>query len=252
MQFGIISLFILGVNTGLDILTGNYSAAKIMGQINLTDPYAMLQMLATGYMPVAELWIGFVTVLVFYAIIGSRMFCSWVCPLNMITDWAALTQRKLKIKPLIKTLDERNLRYIRYYVLLLGLLMSAAMGKAAFEAINPIGMWHRSLIYGFGFGSTVVVIIFLFDLLVLNHGWCGHLCPLGATYAALGRFKMLKVSHNKDACTLCMKCKHVCPEPQVLGIIGKESGRVKSGECTNCGYCIDVCEDDALRFKILK
>jgi ferredoxin-type protein NapH len=47
-----------------------------------------------------------------------------------------------------------------------------------------------------------------------------------------------------------MKCKVVCPEKQVLHMIGKESIPVLSGECTNCARCIEVCDDDALRFSI--
>jgi len=49
-----------------------------------------------------------------------------------------------------------------------------------------------------------------------------------------------------------MKCKTVCPEHQVLHMIGKQSLSVTSGECTNCARCIEVCDDDALGFSIRK
>jgi ferredoxin-type protein NapH len=47
-----------------------------------------------------------------------------------------------------------------------------------------------------------------------------------------------------------MKCKEVCPENQVLHMITKTSIPVLSGECTNCGRCVEVCDDDALNFSI--
>ena len=47
-----------------------------------------------------------------------------------------------------------------------------------------------------------------------------------------------------------MKGKEVCPEVQVLGMIGKRSEDVAKAECTNCGRCVDVCDDDALGFHI--
>jgi ferredoxin-type protein NapH len=47
-----------------------------------------------------------------------------------------------------------------------------------------------------------------------------------------------------------MDCKVVCPENQVLHMINKESIFVSDAECTNCGRCIDVCNDDALTFGI--
>jgi len=49
-----------------------------------------------------------------------------------------------------------------------------------------------------------------------------------------------------------MKCKDVCPESQVLHMIGKKSITVNDIECTNCGRCIDVCGDDSLEFTISK
>jgi ferredoxin-type protein NapH len=38
----------------------------------------------------------------------------------------------------------------------------------------------------------------------------------------------------------------------VLNMIGKRNERVVMPECTNCGRCIDVCDDDALAFDIRK
>lgn len=233
---------------GWRILEGNYSTALVLETLHLSDPYAVLQMIATFYIPLAEVLIGALIVFFFYALLGGRMFCSWVCPINIITDFAAYLQRKFKIQPLMKTKDVN--RNIRYYVLVLGLILSSIFGIAAFELINPITVLHRALIFGIGFSSSVVVIIFLFDLLILEHGYCGHLCPVGALYAATGRFRALKVYHDKDQCTLCMKCKVICPEPQVLGLIGKETAKIKTAECTNCARCIDVCNDNALKFKL--
>lgn len=47
-----------------------------------------------------------------------------------------------------------------------------------------------------------------------------------------------------------MNCISICPERQVLNMIGKESRFVSGLECTNCGRCIEVCNDDALDFKL--
>jgi len=33
-------------------------------------------------------------------------------------------------------------------------------------------------------------------------------------------------------------------------MVAKESKPVLSGECTNCGRCIEVCDDDALIFTL--
>ena len=94
----------------------------------------------------------------------------------------------------------------------------------------------------------MVLIVLLVDLLVLPHLWCGHICPVGGFYFIIGKFSILKVQHTSENCTLCMKCKQVCPEVHVLEIIGKETGKIKSSECTDCGRCIDVCAEQVFHF----
>jgi ferredoxin-type protein NapH len=116
--------------------------------------------------------------------------------------------------------------------------------------ISPIGIVSRGLVFGVGFGSILILSVFIFDLFAIKNGFCGHICPLGGFYSIIGRFSILRVKHNKDKCTLCMKCTVVCPEKPVLNMIGKRSDFVSMGECTNCARCIEVCDDDALSFDI--
>lgn len=123
------------------------------------------------------------------------------------------------------------------------------MGITAFELISPVSMINRGIIFGLGFGWATMIVIFLFDLFVLKNGWCGHICPLGGFYSLIGRFSLLRVHHNSEKCTACMKCKVVCPEIQVLHMIDKSSEPVLQ-ECTLCARCIEVCEDDALNFEL--
>jgi len=248
-QIGILILF-FGANAwGWKMLEGNLSTSKIFGIIPMSDPFAVMQMIAAGAVVATDLLLGVAVVTLFYFIVGGRAFCSWVCPINMVTDSANFLRRFFDIDraQLQKQPIGRN---VRYWVLGLSLIVSAFMGIAAFEFISPISMLHRGIIFGIGFGWAAVLIIFLFDLFVLKNGWCGHICPLGAFYSLLGKFSLIRVHHIEENCTLCMKCKVVCPEKQVLFMIGKESLPVLSGECTNCARCIEVCDDDALKFSI--
>jgi len=250
-QIGLLVLY-FGANAwGWTILMGNLSSSRFLDFVPMSDPYAALQMLVAGAVLSVDLLIGVGVITVFYLLIGGRAFCSWVCPINMITDAANYLRRKLEIDRVggVKQPASRN---IRYWVLALSLLISAIMGLTAFEFISPISMVHRGIIFGLGFGWAAMLIIFLFDLFVLKNGWCGHVCPLGGFYSLLGKFSLIRVHHLEENCTLCMKCKIVCPERQVLHMIGKESLPVLSGECTNCARCIEVCDDEALGFSIRK
>ena len=56
---------------------------------------------------------------------------------------------------------------------------------------------------------------------------------------------------SSNACTLCMLYKDVCHEEQVLKLIVQKSGFV-GGEWSNCERCIEICEDNELKYSINK
>lgn len=233
---------------GWHVLSGTLSSSSIMGTIPLSDPFAVLQMLAAGSILTFDVILGAMIIALFYGIIGGRAFCSWVCPVNMVTDAANWLRRKLYIDKIEKKIGMS--RNIRYYMIVLALIVSFVSGLAAFEIISPITILNRGVIFGFGAGAGLLVAIFLFDLFVLKNGWCGHICPLGGVHSIIGKYSLIRVTHDSDNCTLCMKCKEVCPETQVLNMVGKRSDVVSMAACTNCGRCVDVCDDEALRFHI--
>ncbi len=247
-QVLIMVLYVIANVYGINFLTGNLSSSLLAGIIPLSDPYAVVQMFAAGAVISIDIIVGALIITIFYMTIGGRAFCSWVCPVNMITDLANYLRRKLGFNQIQK--KQPASRNTRYWVLVISLVISFFMGVAAFEFISPISMVHRGIIFGLGFGWAAILVIFLFDLFVLKNGWCGHICPLGGAYSLIGKYSFIRVHHNAPNCTACMKCKEVCPEVQVLHMVTKTSIPVLSGECTNCGRCIEVCDDDALNFSI--
>ena len=247
-QISIMVLYVIANVYGINFLVGNLSSSLLLNTIPLSDPYAVLQMFFAGAILSFDILLGAFFITIFYMIIGGRAFCSWVCPVNMITDLANILRRKFGFNQIQK--KQPASRNMRYWVIVISLVISFFMGLAAFELISPISMVHRGIIFGMGFGWAAILVIFLFDLFVLKNGWCGHICPLGGFYSLVGRFSLIKVHHNAPNCTACMKCKEVCPENQVLHMVTKTSMPVLSGECTNCGRCVEVCDDNALNFSI--
>lgn len=248
-QLGILAMFFGTARYGWEaagrpLLSGNLSASKFLGVIPMADPFAVLQQLLTLHVLDKEVLIGAAIVLGFYALIAGRTFCSWVCPVNLVTDAAGWLRARLRVPDLCSL--SRN---VRYWFLALALLLSALTGVAAFEWVSPISMLHREIVFGIGLGLTAIAGIFLLDLLVVRHGWCGHLCPLGAFYSLLGRIALLRVRFDDSTCTRCAECVRVCPEPKVLDFkLTAENGMVVSGECTNCARCIPICPENSLSF----
>ncbi len=234
--------FLSGPWFGVWVLKGNLSASLLFDTVPLTDPFQFVQQLAARHWPYTTAITGAVILLVFYLLVGGRVFCSWVCPVNVVTDAAAWSRRRLGIKT-GRAPDSNT-----HHWLLGGVLIAAAAsGALVWEWVNPVTYVQRSLIFGLTGGVWLALGIFLYDLLVAGRGWCGHLCPMGAFYGLLGRTALLRVSAAKrSACNDCMDCFTVCPEPQVirpaLKQVGQQSPIILSGECTACGRCIDVCD----------
>ncbi|RAS65403.1 ferredoxin-type protein NapH [Vibrio diazotrophicus] len=243
-QFSIIALFMAGPTWG--IFKGNLSSSTLFDVIPFTDPLLLLQTIAAGHLPEFTAILGALIVVALYAVIAPRAFCAWVCPLNIVTDLAAWLRRKLNVKASYSW--PKSLRYWLIPVLLIG---STISGSALWVWIDPVSALHRGLIFGMGAGWMLIVLVFLLDLLLVEHGWCGHLCPLGATYGIIGKQSIMRVTAtDRNACTKCMDCFNVCPEPQVLREPLKDGDiRVMDQDCISCGRCIDVCSEKVFEFK---
>lgn len=243
-QLGLLTLFLLGPLAGVWLVKGNLASSLTLGVLPLTDPFVLAQVLATRHLPEASALIGAGLVIAFYALAGGRLFCSWVCPVNAVTDTAAWLRRRLNIGT-----GRAPRGDLRHWLLGAVLIASAWSGYTVWETVNPVSMTQRALIFGGGLAWGITAAVFCFDLLVAPRGWCGHLCPMGAMYSLIGHGALLRVSaRHGSRCTDCADCYAVCPEPQVIPIALKGKGGVgpviTDAACTNCGRCIDVCGPD--------
>ena len=250
VQLGTLGLFMLGPVAGFYILKGNLASSLVLDLVPMTDPLLFLQIVAAGFIDLSSaVMIGAVIVAAFYWVIGGRVYCSWVCPINIVTDAALWTRRKLGLKTTAKLKAST-----RYWMLGLTLVLSAATGTLAYELVNPVSIVYRGAIFGMGLGWVLLVGIYLFDLLVAKRGWCGHVCPMGAFYSLIGQASLVRVRADGRAnCDDCMECYEVCPEPQVIPPAVKSADKggspvILSGACTNCARCIDICPNGVYAF----
>ena len=249
VQLTVLALFLVGPWFGWWIVKGNLNYSLTLGTLPLADPLVMLQLLATRHVPERNAIIGVCIVLAFYLLVGGRVYCAWVCPVNIVTDTASALRRKLDIRG-----GGDMPRQTRYWILALILVLAATTGGIVWELVNPVSLLPRGLIFGMGAGWLVIGGIFLFDLFVMKRGWCGHLCPVGAFYSLLGRWSLVRVSATKRVdCNNCLDCFVACPEQQVIRMPLKGASKgvgpmILDSNCTNCGRCIDVCSKDVFTF----
>lgn len=247
-QVGTLLLFLLGPWAGLWVLKGNLSSSLLLGTVPLTDPFVLAQTLAARHRPEFSALLGAALVLVFYGLLAGRAYCGWVCPVNLVTDSAAWLRRRFRLSG-----GRAPRASLRYWLLAAVLLSCALTGQAVWEAVNPVSLTQRALIFGGGLAWVATAAVFLFDLFVAPRGWCGHVCPMGAAYALIGSKPLVRVAAtHASRCDDCGECYAVCPEPQVLvAPLKSKDGAgpvIAARECTACARCVEVCPTDVLRF----
>ena len=96
----------------------------------------------------------------------------------MVTDLANWLRRKLNLDK-----EEVNYRFLkrsaRYWIMVVGLIVSAVIGIAAFEIVSPITIMQRGIVFGFGMGAAVVIVIFLFDLFGVKSKYLNSIKVIG-------------------------------------------------------------------------
>lgn len=244
-QLTVLGLFLLGPFAGIWIIKGNLAGSMTLDVLPLTDPLVLLQSLLAGHSLTATTLTGVAVVLSFYLLVGGRVFCSWVCPINIVNDGAGWLRRRLPVT------DGTLGPALRYWFFAVICILAVVTGAATWENANPVNSTARSMIFLQSEAIWMIGSLLLFGVL-LKGGWC-RICPTGALYSILGHFSPLKIrTQNRKTCDHCNKCYQVCPEPQVLTApLKNEAGAspvIQSGQCTNCGRCIDVCHKNIFKF----
>jgi ferredoxin-type protein NapH len=242
----ITSPFVSDPEKQLDGLKGNTWSGSFAG-LQLSDPLAVVGQIAAS---VSVYWPFLLTALIpiLFTMLLGRFFCGWICPATFIYELntnLGLLLRKYGIHLGNKRFDKR----LKYLVLALGLIISMISGSMIFASLYPPAVIGREIYYtialgGFGSGAVFFLLTLLFDLLVARRGFCRYICPGGALYSLLGRFRLVRIKRIVEECTDCVKCNVACE-------FGLDPLRDQFGqECNNCAACIAVCPTDAMTFYI--
>jgi len=240
------SPFVSDPETQLDAIKGTTWSGTVFG-LKLSDPLSLVGQIAAS---LNIYWPFVLTALIpiVVTVLLGRIFCGWICPASFIYELNETLSGWLRKSGV--PLGERHFdRRFKYLVLIIGFVLSAVTGSVVYAAIYPPALVGREIYYGIaqaGFGAGAVFFLgtLLFDLLVARRGFCRYLCPGGALYSLLGRFRLVRIQRDVVACNDCQKCDVVCE----FGLAPMTDGFGQ--ECNNCTACIAVCPVDALKFEI--
>lgn len=227
--------------------------------ISLTDPLALLESaLASKSLPWVLVLGALIPILL--TILLGRVFCAWLCPVGFLLEVTGKLRgllRFLEIKPGRNKLWYGN----KYVILVLGLLMATIIGLPFLGYLYPPALLSREIHSGvtvmydraelgkLGFtaaGLTIaswfLVVIAIVEIAFGSRMWCRSLCPGGAVYSALARWRIIRIKRVPENCTHCAECVLACD----MGL--NPMTDMTGTECDNCGACVTSCNDDALDF----
>ena len=230
----------------LDAFKGTTWSGTLFG-FKLSDPLAVAGQSAAA---IGIHWPFVLTALIpiLVTVIFGRIFCGWICPATFLYELNTnLTAWLHKVG-----LPTGNLHFdkrLKYLVLIIGLVLSAITGSVLVATIYPPAIIGREIYFsialgGFGAGSVFFVFTLLFDTLVARRGFCRYLCPGGALYSLLGRYRLFRIKREVAECNDCAKCNAICEFD--LDPMRDNFGQ----ECNNCTACMAICPTDALAFTV--
>jgi ferredoxin len=241
-------------------LKGTTWSFELFG-VSLTDPLAALESAAASK-SVRWVLVAGVLIPLLLSILLGRIFCSWLCPVGFgleLTGKLRGVLRFLEIAP-----GKVRLWYgDKYLILVIGLAIAfafslpflgylyppALLGREAHNGVTVMFDRAEDGMLGFSAAGLTIASWFLVGIALVEVAfgarmWCRSLCPGGAVYALLGRYRLIRVGRAPDACTQCGECVVACE-------MGLNPMIDKTGmECDNCGACISHCADDALGFHL--
>ncbi|MBN1152738.1 MAG: 4Fe-4S binding protein [Dehalococcoidia bacterium] len=182
---------------------------------------------------------------VLVTLLFGRVFCGWACPLGATQFFLFRKEQGKKSRRLEVRQEEHNvLRWAKYGVLLVLIVLVILTGQPVFEDIDPFrALFNLDFRWGV---PLVLLIVLLLVSVIIGFPFCKYLCPLGAFLGLLQPLSLFKLRFN-GSCTNCRMCSTVACD---YGAIepGNDGPAINQRECVRCGECLSRCPCNAIVF----
>jgi uncharacterized protein with FMN-binding domain/polyferredoxin len=184
------------------------------------------------------------------AIVAGRFFCGWMCSFGALQDFIYRVPRffsKKRSRSFSGNADD-FLKIIKYSILIFfivfvwGLeLLTIPQGTSPWDLYGMLvsfGNWPSlSTLFPAFLPAAVLLGGILAASFFIERFFCRYLCPLGAYFSLISRFRPFYISKEREQCNGCSLCTAKCS----VGIPLKDMDEVHTGECIDCMECVRVC-----------
>ncbi len=191
-------------------------------------------------------------------ILLGKLFCSYICPLGILSEWLGKLGAKFRVSLNMPALPDRLLRALKYVLLFITLYLTMSSSELFCKRFEPYfaittGFSDHDLIRAYAIPATI---IFVLGVVFFKAFWCRYLCPLGAAsnifLNVVGVAAVTVVFLIVNACgaelSLVWLMGGLVAMGLVTEVVFKRSvllpvTRIKRNPatCTNCGLCEKAC-----------
>lgn len=184
--------------------------------------------------------LGLTALLIWVTMVWGRIWCGWICPQTILTDFVRWFEKVWIPRQSIKGV-ERTLRLAGSWMTIFAFI-SLITVDIIWYFVNPYDFFTRlttGTVSSLLAGSLVVTFIVLFlDIALVRQAFCEYICPYAKLQSAIFKPSTLIIGYDEarnSDCTNCRMCSRVCP----AGIDIRDGLQMA---CIACGACIDACE----------
>jgi len=170
------------------------------------------------------------------SILFGPVICGWVCPLGSLQEWIGKLGKKLfkkRYNNFIPYKVDRVLRFLRYFVLIWVVYVTATTAKLAFQTIDPYYALFNFYSGEVAISAFVILGVTILLSLFIERPWCKYACPYGAFQGIFNFLRIFKIHRSKSTCTGCKACDHACP----MNIKVSQTKAVRDHQCISCLKC---------------
>lgn len=187
-------------------------------------------------------------------LVWGRFFCGFICSFGAMQDLLNSIGKLIPFKVKVPEKADKWLKLLKYAVLAfvaVGVWGFSVTGDTVWSPWTVFGIYSSlsgwsSLKYFLTLGGALLLLIIIGSLFI-ERFFCRYLCPLGALFSLVARFRIYSLNRKPEKCGNCKLCTAKCS----MGIPLYKYDEVRSGECINCMKCTSVCPNENISAETL-
>ena len=187
-------------------------------------------------------------------LVWGRFFCGFICSFGAMQDLLNSIGKLIPFKVKIPEKADKWLKLLKYAVLAfvaVGVWGFSVTGDTVWSPWTVFGIYSShsgwsSLKYSLTLGGALLLLIIIGSLFI-ERFFCRYLCPLGALFSLVARFRIYSLNRKPEKCGNCKLCTAKCS----MSIPLYKYDEVRSGECINCMKCTSICPNENISAETL-